>query len=269
MAKLHELLAVEGQLKGQAQATRTDLKATLEKKRHLFEKKVVTFHPNEENAQTVTEQQSDLQSTVPKELEWIAGIWSKALDVSFQVAEANRWALADVTLDDGTVLLKQVPATALLELEKRAAEIQELVSAIPTLDPAKGFRPDPDQGNYVYRARDVVKKRTKKVPRVITLAPATEQHPAQAQVINEDAEIGTITEQEWCALLTPAEKGDMLERAEALRRAIKQARQRANDVPLDTTKMPAVGAALFGYVFRNGASGGSRSSSGSNPSQGA
>ena len=124
MAKLHELLAVEGQLKSQAQATRTELAATFKSKRHLFEEKVVTFHPSEENAEPTREQQSDLQSKVRDELRWIAGIWSKAIDASYQVAQANTRAFADVVLEDGTTLLAAVPATGLLELEKRVAEME-------------------------------------------------------------------------------------------------------------------------------------------------
>lgn len=247
MSKLHELLAVEGQLKGQAQVTRTELAGTFKNKRHLFEKKVVTFLSSDEGSTAVTETQSDLQSTIPDELKWIAGIWTKALDVSYNVAEANMSARADVVMEDGTVILKGVPATALLELEKRAGEIQELVSSIPTLDPAKGFSLDTDQGKSIYKAREVTKTRTKKSPRVITLATATVEHPAQAQLINEDVPVGTVTEREWSSLITPAQKGDMLERAEALRRAIKQARQRANDFQLE--KMGNCGDVVFNFVF--------------------
>lgn len=249
MPKLHELLAVEGQLKGQAQATRTELRTTFEKKRHLFEKKLVTFKPSEEGQKEVTEAQSTLQSTVPQELKWIAGIWTKALDVSYQVAAVNRVALADVILDNGQVLLKDAPATALLELEKRATEIQELITAAPTLDPAKGFAPDPDEGKNVYRARDTFKTRTRKSPKVITLAPATEHHPAQAQLVTEDIPIGQLVEQEWSGLITPTQKGDFLERVEELRRAIKKARQRANDADVAAKDLPVCGQAIFDYVL--------------------
>lgn len=249
MAKLHELLAVEGQLKGQAEATRTELRNTFDKKRHLFEEKIVTFQPNEENASQVREQQSDLQSKIADELQWIGGIWSKAIDASYQIAQANTQAFADVVMEDGTTLLSHVPATGLLELEKRAAEIQELVTAIPTLDPAKGFQPDTDRGKNVFRARDVVKMRTKKTSRPIVLYDATKEHPAQTQLINEDVPIGRLTEQEWSGLITPAQKADMLERAEALRRAVKQARQRANDTEVASLNGTRIGRALFGFVF--------------------
>ena len=48
MGKLHELLAVEGSLKAQAEKVRTDLADTFEKKRHLFSEKRVTFSSSEE-----------------------------------------------------------------------------------------------------------------------------------------------------------------------------------------------------------------------------
>jgi hypothetical protein len=249
MPKLHELLAVEGQLKSQAQATRTELRSTFEKKRHLFEEKVTTFQPNEDGAEAVREQQSDLQSKVRDELAWIAGIWSQALDVSAQVADANTQAQADVTLEDGTVLLKAMPATGLLELEKRVAEIQELIKSIPTLDPAKGFQPDAQRGAHIYKARDVTKVRTKKTQRPLVLYPATPEHPAQTQVLSEDVPVGKVLEQEWSGLITPTEKANLLARAEAFGRAVKQARMRANDVELSKETLRKVGSVVFGYVF--------------------
>jgi hypothetical protein len=145
MAKLHELLAAENPLKSQAVQVRSDLITTFEKKRHLFGRKIVTFTPSADGAQMVTEEQSDLQSTVKKELAWIKGLWAKALDAAYQVAETNTKARADVIIDDGTILLKDVPATALLELEKRADEIHILVSSIPTLDPPKGSPSTPQR----------------------------------------------------------------------------------------------------------------------------
>lgn len=247
MPKLHELLAVEGQLKGQSEATRKDLEATFKKKTHLFEKKLVTFVSSEENSTAVTEAQSDIQSTVPKELKWIAGIMGKQMDVSYNVADADTIARADVILDSGVVLLKNVPTTALLELEKRCAEIQSLIDVAPTLDPAKGFATDADQGANIYKARPVNKTRTKKVPKVITLAPATDKHPAQAQLLSEDVPVGTVTEQEWSAMLTPAIKAELLGRVEEVKRAVKTARSRANDTVL--VSLGNVAAPIFTYIL--------------------
>ena len=248
MAKLHELLAVDGNLKSQADKTRTELMNTFEKKTHHFTEKTVTFKPFEEGADTVTESQLDIQTTVTKELKWLSDFLIKSLDVSYQVAEANTIARADVILDDGNILLSRVPATSLLELEKRMKELHDFVVAIPTLDPSKGFRPDPDRGSDIFKARQEDKTRTKKIQKPLTLAPATDKHPAQVQLVTEDIPVGTITTLEWSGLITVAAKGDMLYRVESLTRAIKQARSRANDSYVDTSAQK-IGAELIGYVF--------------------
>lgn len=247
MPKLHELLAVDSQLKGQANKTRTELAATFKNKRHLFEEKRVTFQPSEEGAQAQTEEQSDIQTTVRQELKWFTDLWASAIDTSLRVAEGNTQAFADIVLDDDTVLMPHVPATALLELEKRVAEFQELLAAVPTLDPAKGFSPDGQKGEGIYVARTRETTRTKKLQKGIILAQATKEHPAQTALITEDSPVGRLTTQEWSGLITPAQKADMLERVEALGRAVKKARSRANEVELK--ERHEIGKKLFGYVL--------------------
>lgn len=248
MSKLHEVLAVEGNLKNQADKVRSDLANTFEKKRHLFEEKRVVFKPYAEGERETVETQSDLQSTVKKELNWIVGHLAKALDTSFQVAEANTRAIADVILDDEaeTVLLKGVPATALLELEKRISEIHSLINTIPTLDPAKGFTRDPQREN-AFVARETVKTRTKKCVEVIVKYAATKEHPAQTEMINVDKPVGELREQEWSGLITPAEKAELIERVEMVSRAVRKARARANEV--ETNNSAKIGKKILQFVF--------------------
>jgi hypothetical protein len=249
MSKLHELLAVDANLKGQAQKCRTELQSTLEKKRHLFAQKLVTFTPLAEGAPAETREQSDIQTTVKKEVEWLSNIIKKAVDASYAIDIANTTAKADVVLEDGTTLLKDVPATALLQLEKRVKEISEFIHTIPTLDPAKGFEQDPDREAGIYKAREVLKSSTQKVQEPLTLSPATKEHPAQVQLVTKDVKVGTIQELEWSSLITPALKADLLERSEALFRAITQARSRANDIEVDA-KANRIGKKLLDYVFQ-------------------
>lgn len=247
--KLHELLAAETNLDNQANKCRTDLVDTLTKKRHHFEEKKTVFIPNTEGATPMVEAQSDIVTTVRKELDWIKGHLTKALDAAFQIAETNMVARGDVVIDDdaATVLLTGIPATALLELEKRAVEIKQLVEAIPTLDPAKGFQSDEQRGDGFFKARDVAKTRTKKEKKVIVLHAPTKEHPAQVQLIDVDVPVGALQEQEWSSLITTAQKADMLDRAEKVVRALKKARSRANDTEVDTTKK--LGNRLLSYVF--------------------
>lgn len=247
--KLHELLAVETNLENQANKCRSDLAGTFEKKRHLFEEKRVTFTPNGENQQPVVETQSDIQSSVSKELAWIQDHLGKALNASYQVAETNTVARADVVLEDEaqTVLLKAVPATALLELEKRMTELAQLVNAIPTLDPAKGFVHDPARGYY--KAREVAKVRTRKEKKLFIKYEATKEHPAQTELLDQDVPVGTIQELEWSGLITPAAKAELINRVEIVNRAVRRARSRANDSEVDTSKK--IGAPLLNFIFQN------------------
>ena len=246
--KLHELLAVETGFENQANKTRTDLVNTFDKKRHLFEEKRTVFTPLGEG-QTVVENQSDIQSTVAKEIAWLQPFLAKALDASYQVAQANTIAKADVVLEDeaGTTLLTGIPATSLLELEKRLVELAALVAAIPTLDPAKGFSPDPQRGEGYFQARQVRKTRSKKEKVVLIKYEATKEHPAQTELIDKDLPVGTIEEQEWSGLMTPAQKSDLINRVEIVYRAVRRARSRANEAEINQNAK--IGAKLLGYIF--------------------
>lgn len=250
MAKLHELLAVHKSLEGQGTQTRLQLMGTFEKRRHHFEETRKTFISDDENTSPVIEEQKDIQTTVVDEVKWISDKISKAIDIGYQIDVANSSAKSDVIVDGQTTpLLKGVPATALLQLEKRLGEVRAMIAIIPTLDPTKGFATDSDRGKNIFRAREVVKPRTKKTQKVLTLAPATDKHPAQAQLVPEDVRIGVIKEQEWSSLITPATKSDLMERVEILTRAVQRARSKANEQELDVS-VHKIGATLLEYIFQ-------------------
>lgn len=246
--KLHELLAVQGSLRTQAEATRNDLINTFEKKRTHFSELTKTFKSFKEGTEDKVEEKLGLQTTITKELQWISEKLAKAIDSAHQVDVANTVAKADVIMDDGTVLLKDVPATSLLQLEKRIAEVQVLVAAIPTLDPAKAFEPDAARGAGIYKARETEKPRTEKVFKFIVMTPPTEKHPAQIKEQTVDEPVGVVVQQEWSSLITVADKGDMLDRAESLGRAVKRALSRANGQEVNQ-KENKIAKTLLDFVF--------------------
>lgn len=247
--KVHELLAVQGSLAGQASKVRSDLATTFEKKSHLFKAHKKSFTSSEENAPTIVEEQLDIQSTVRDEIEWVSKPLAKAVDAGYQIDLANTAAKADIKTEDGDILAKDIPATTLLWLEKRIAEWKELIAAIPTLDPAKGFQPDPEHGHGHYKARDVVKQRKVKTKKLYVKYQATKEHPAQTELVDEDVPIGSILEQEWSGLITPAKKADLLDRVETLYRAVTKARSKANDHSIDT-EANKLGKELLDFVFK-------------------
>lgn len=249
MAKLHELLATDSNLKGQAQKTRLDLQGTLEKKRHHFQEKLVVFTPLADGEAIQTREQSDIQTTVRKEVEWLAAIIAKSIDASYAIDIANTQAKADIVLETDDVIAKDVPATALLQLEKRVKELQEFVQSIPTLDPTKGFIADTNREPGIYVAREVVKDSTKKVEEFPIIVPATKEHPAQVAKVTVDVKVGIIREQERSSLITPATKALLLDRADMLFRAVTKARARANEQEIDA-KTNKIGKKLLDYVFQ-------------------
>ncbi len=247
MAKFYELLAVAPNLKSQAEKLKNELIATFTKKQHLFGEKIVVSTPIEEGGIPKTESQSKIESEVNKELRWLGNHLASAVDVEFQIGKANQVAKADVVLDDGEILLSNVPATVLLELEKRLVTFLEVVAALPTLDPAKGFEPDPARGVGYYKALPVEKIRTKKSKEVLELAPASEKHPRQVQVLDVDVPAANVKEQEWSSMITVSRKAEIFAKAEMIQRAIKKARSRANDIEVNTDLK--IGKTLTDAVF--------------------
>lgn len=251
MAKLHELLAVDAQVKGQAEAARKDLMNTFEKKERHFTRKTITFISNKEGIAPKVEAHQDLQATVRRELKWLGAKLAGALDIGHQVDMGNTLAMADVTLDDGTIILKDIPATSLLQIGHRLKELQEFIASIKTLDPAQGFKADPNmstEGDTVYKALDAEKVRGDKVFEYVVMVPPTDKFPAQVKELMMDRPIGTILTQEWSGLITTAEKGDMLDRVEEVARAVKQARSRANEKEISVSQYK-IGERLLNYVF--------------------
>ena len=244
--KLHELLAVNQNLRGQAESCRTDLQNTFEKKTTHFAKKRIVFKPVGEGLEDKVEQDQERQTSVADELKWITEKIAKSIDCGHSIDIANTYAKADITFDDGTVLISDMPATSLLQLEHRLAELQTFVNAIPTLDPAKGFQLDPTQGEGIYKAIDVEKPRTEKKFDFVIMVQPTDKHPAQVKELSIDKVVGHTLTQEWSALITVAEKGRMLDRLENLTRAVKRARSRANDIEVAPS---AIGEKLLNFVF--------------------
>jgi len=248
--KLHELLAVKGNLASQANAEITNLVSLFEKQRHIFSESRVIFAPNQEGAKEVEESRSELTATVPGVLNGAAPSIAKSMDAEFQIAVTNCDAVADVVFEDGTPLMENVPATALLELEKELGVLQKLITVVPVFDSAKGFQPDKSREN-VWVARENTKTRTKKSKRFVVAYDATKEHPAQIKEVDEDIPTGTIRELEWTGLVPPVQRAAMLSRCDALIRAVRAARSRANERVIDSTRK--VGKVVLDYVLGTGA----------------
>jgi len=243
MGKLHELLAVEPDLKGAAEKIIKETVNTFTKKEHHFIGRHKSYQPKDEEGDTFAPETQEMVTTVPKKLDHTQSVVAKYLDAVAQKELTNTAASAILEVDGKALVDAPLPATLLLALEGRLKQLREAYNAMPTLDPSETWHWDGDTQTYEAEPKQTYK--SKKVYRNHTKAPATDKHPAQVEVYTEDERIGTWTEKKWSGMVTPAEKAEVLARIDKLAQSVKRARQRANDAEV---KLVEVGDALFDFI---------------------
>ncbi len=242
--KLHELLAVEEDLKGMAKRIGGETEITFRNKQDHFVEKIVECAPFEESKETIVEGHTPMVETVQGKLDYCATALGKYFDALVQKESTNTVAKADITLDNGEVIAKDMPATALLGLERELTKVHAIYSVLPTLEPTAVWEKDTDLGTGISTTR-ISKVRTKKVNEPLVLAPATDRHPAQVQMTTKDVEWAKLNTTIHSSKITPARKSLLISRVDELKRAVKKARMRANTVEHHTIK---VGETLFNYI---------------------
>jgi hypothetical protein len=242
MPKLHELLAVEGDLKARAQQEKSRITKLFTDGTGRLLGRVITYQVDEGEDPRPPEI-TELATTTQVELDQFRAAYSQWLDVAIKKEVTNQETAANVTVGDVDIFKVALPATALLNLESKLTEIRAVYAGVPTLDPAERWEWDEGRSHYI--SVDRISNITKKVPKVLVLSEATEQHPAQTQPYHEDVKVGTRTTVLHSGMLTPKNKREILDRIDKLLRAVKEARQRANDVEITDVK---VAEAIFNYI---------------------
>jgi hypothetical protein len=245
--KLHQLLAVLSDRKGQAQKIITETHVAFAKKPQHFQEKVSTYQTKDEKGDTFPDEHSPMVTTVHAKLDWTWRAVCRWVDIVIQQEMTNSLAKADVVVE-GTVILKDVPATALLALEKILKLVRGMLNVIPTYDPSERWDEDPDMGKSIWRAEVRYRQKTKKDMKPVVLYEATEFHPAQVEKVSEDIIIGTWEDRRWSGELSPTQKAEILERLDELAAAVKKARMQANTVKVVALPKGGLAANLFKYV---------------------
>lgn len=255
MGKLFEILAVEGDAQGRAVKLVTETTQVFKNKENLFKGRKRTLNlfgkdPTKEDELTAVEQKDStvtkVESTVPDSLNYLGCILGNYWDVMYQKEATNQLAKADIEVD-GLILMSKVPVTFLLCMENRLKDLRPVLEAIPTLAPGIMWRVDKDyQLSYVYRTPDMYDVKTKEDTEYRIVAQPTDKHPAQVVPVKAQFNVGRYTTIDWSGLISPAEKARLLEHFDKVLMAVKQARQRANNVDAISYK---VGDKLVGALF--------------------
>lgn len=226
MARLNQIIAVVKGEKQRVYEAITKLHQAVQKG-DLLRGQTRVYRPKDDDGETLPGERSAVQVKAERVLDDAAGLWARLWDLLATADEGNTRATADVVVD-GQVLLAMVPATTLLAMEKQLADVRTFFAKLPVLDPAHEWTYDPNVNAYTTKPVDTT--RTKKVPRVLTKAEATDRHPAQVEVWHEDITVGYWSTMHQSGALPQARVTQLVGRIDTLLVAVKAAREAANMV---------------------------------------
>jgi hypothetical protein len=244
-SQLHEILAVEKDRR------KNDEKSTTAAHQAFQHGEFFTgFHkvysPEEEDGLVFPPERKAVQLTVRELLADVVADKVRLLDTVASKDASNREAKADIILDDGEILVSDVPAVTLLTLETQLDVLATLVRRIPVVDPTEEWHRSESVDANLFVAEPTVTTKTAKIEEALVLYPATDKHPAQTKTITSDRVIGRWTTTKLSGAMLPREQAALIERVDNLRLCVKRARARANSHPLTQSK---IGQAVLGYLF--------------------
>lgn len=248
MAKLAQILAVESGIKTRVYAKISESHKALQQST-LFNGHARRYKPlSDDPTHAQGEQLPDENKKVSHKTKDILKLTAEQMTEHFDVAAMRDWtnmvAKADIVVD-GDVILKDVPVTYLLMLEKQLSDLHTFVQKLPVLDPAEVWTFDRNQD--LFASQPASTARSKKVTRPMVLYDATPTHPAQVKEVVEDVFAGLWTTTKFSSALPAGTINDMLTRVERLQKATKFAREQAN--ASDVVAAPSAGTKVFDYLF--------------------
>jgi len=243
MPRLNQVNAMVTGRKGEVERAVTEIYKIIQKEQ-LFNGRSRQYRPyDEEQGEKLPSESQKVQQEARKLIHDAVAKWTDLWDLTLTQDAANQQAQANIVVD-GKVILKDVPVTNLLFLEKQINDVDSFVSKLPTPDPAEDWTHDPAVG--LLRSKPAQSIRTKKEPSRFEKAPPTKEHPAQVELLFIDTPVGTWTTIQYSGCIQADEKNKILARIKKLKDAVKVAREQANMIEVEPKK---AGEPLFKYIF--------------------
>jgi hypothetical protein len=242
MTKLNQIIALSTGKKSQAHKTITDAYQNLQKAGQL-EGISRSYKPKDDEGEQLPPEKKLVQLKVSDAVVSVIAALTDLFDVVATQDQANCMAKANVTVDNVAVL-KDVPVTTLLFLEKQLVDLHTFVEKLPTLDPGEAWSYNADVDHYASESYQTTK--TKKILKNHVKAEATKEHPAQVETYTEDVIVGYWTTVKFSGAIPAKERNEMLERVRKLQEAVKCAREEANSMEIEPKK---IGGPVLRYIF--------------------
>ncbi len=242
MTKLNQIIAVANGKKTKTQEILTEIYKKVQKP-ELFQGMTRTYRPLDENGETKPPEHKLLQASVEDSIDEFKNALTDLIDVVYTQDTANCEAKADVVVDNNAVL-KDVPVTHLLFLEKQLVDIRTFVGKLPILDPTEKWEFKDNAACYVSPV--TFTNATKKIMRAFEKSPATDKHPAQVDTYTEDVKVGEWDLIKFSSAIPAKDKKEIMEKIEKLVDAVKYAREQANSKEIEQKK---IGKDLLKFIF--------------------
>lgn len=243
--RLNQIIAVRP-------AVKNDVMDKVNKTYHLFQRTELhsglarTYTPKDDDGYRYPDETTWVQVKAISLLREAANELGRLFDVNAAIDWTNQEAKADIVLfgDEPVTLVRDVPVSYLMFLEKQLVSLESMVRKLPVLPATETWEFDPNSD--VYKSQPIGTTKTQKVRKSHVLYPATDKHPAQVESYTEDEPIGTWTTVKMSGAVPGERINQLLTRILTLQQAVKYAREQAN---LTMVVDPKPGQRIMDYVF--------------------
>jgi hypothetical protein len=254
---LHEILSVEAGLESKAKTLIQGAITTFKNRVDSFKGSLrITemFGKTEANAAELSAiEEADKQEilvvdSVPNSLNYFLSSVAEWYDILYCKEMGNQQAKASVEIN-GVVIVENAPVGFLMAMEKRLVELRGVFLECPTLDASVSWVLDDTYSiPHVYVSPETAGVKTAKSTIPVILYQATDKHPAQVKEQEVTKNVGKILKKSWSGMIYPSQKAGIVDRLDALIRAFKEARQRANGIAVDKVN---VSTNIMKYLLGN------------------
>ncbi|MCF2147231.1 hypothetical protein IQ276_012395 [Desmonostoc muscorum LEGE 12446] len=241
--KLNQVIAVLQTVKANSAKAKTSVYHLIQKNT-IFQGICRTFQPVAEDGFVYPPENQTLQMKAEDLLTQFEQACTELFNLCATQDWANAQAKADIVVD-GTTILREVPVSYLLFLEKQLADIKTFISTLPILDTSESWVYDQQQECFATEPKYTTK--TKKIVKPVVLYEATKEHPAQVKESSEDVPEGTWRTVKFSGAISQARQNELLRRVDKLMQEVIFAREQANS--LEVTQNNQVARSIFGYLF--------------------
>ncbi|MBN1412452.1 MAG: hypothetical protein JW969_16515 [Spirochaetales bacterium] len=240
--KLNQIIAIGNGEKSRAKKVLTSIYQKLDKDA-LFSGISKTYEPMDEEGEQLPKDEKYVQVTVKNAIAEVTDALKDMFNIVATQDLANCVARANIVVD-GKTLLEEVPVTHMLFLEKQLEDLNTFINTLPVLDPSEKWTFNAEANCYISEEKKSI--RTKKEPQVIVKYEATDKHPAQTELIYIDKPVGYWHTVKFSGAISKKEKDALLEKVRNLQKAVKFAREEANNTEIGKSEY---GDRILKYLF--------------------